>query len=60
MQCIATVSMPGRKPNHGLTMVSTLIASRWSRPQSQILSSLLAPYACFQLGPPWLNLRDNL
>ena len=40
MQCIATVSMPGRKPNHGLTMVSTLIASRWSRPQSQILSSI--------------------
>ena len=37
---IATVSVPGRKPNHGLTMVSTLIASRWSRPQSQILSSL--------------------
>ena len=26
MQYIATVSMPGRKPNHGLTMVSTLIA----------------------------------
>ena len=40
MQYIATVSMPGRKPNHGSTMVSTLIASRWSRPQSQILSSL--------------------
>ena len=40
MQYIVTVSMPGRKPNHGLTMVSTLIASRWSRPQSQILSSL--------------------
>ena len=40
MQYIATVNMPGRKPNHGLTMVSTLIASRWSRPQSQILSSL--------------------
>ena len=37
MQYIGTVSMPGRKPNHGLTMVSTLIASRWSRPQSQIL-----------------------
>ena len=36
MQYIATVSMPGRKPNHGFT----LIASRWSRPQSQILSSL--------------------
>ena len=40
MQYIATVSMPGRKPNYGLTMVSTLIASQWSRPQSQILSSL--------------------
>ena len=40
MQYIATVSMPGRKPNHSLTMVSTLIASRWSRPQSQIRSSL--------------------
>ena len=40
MQYIATVSMPGRKENHGLTMISTLIASRWSRPQSQILSSL--------------------
>ena len=39
IQYIATVSMPGRKPNHGLTMVSTLIASRWSRPQTQILSS---------------------
>ena len=25
---IATVSMPGRKPNHGLAMVSTLIVSR--------------------------------
>ena len=43
MQYIATVSMPGRKPNHGLSMVSTLIASRWSRPQSQILSSLCWP-----------------
>ena len=32
MQYIATVSMPGRKPNHCLTMVSTLIASRWSIP----------------------------
>ena len=30
IEYIATVSMPGRKPNHGLTMVSTLIASRWS------------------------------
>ena len=40
MQYIAKVSMPGRNPNHCLTMVSTLIASRWSRPQSQILSSL--------------------
>ena len=26
MQYIATVIMPGRKPNHGLNMVSTLIA----------------------------------
>ena len=40
MQFIATVSMHSRKPNNGLTMVSTLIASRWSRPQSQIRSSL--------------------
>ena len=40
MQYIAQVSTPGRKPNHGLTMASTLIALRWSRPQSQILSSL--------------------
>ena len=40
MQYIATVGMHSRKPNHGLTMVSTLIASRWSRAQSQILSSL--------------------
>ena len=40
MQYTATVSLPGRILNHGLTMVSTLIASRWSRPQSQILSSL--------------------
>ena len=40
---IATVSMPGRKPNHGLAMVSTLIASRWSRPQSQKLSFLCWP-----------------
>ena len=30
IEYIATVSMPGRKPNHGLTMVSTLIASRWA------------------------------
>ena len=43
MQYIATVSMPGRKPNHGLAMVSILIASRWSRPQSQKLSSLCWP-----------------
>ena len=56
MQYIATVSMPGRKPNHSLTMASTLIALRWSRPHV----SMLAPYACFQLGPPWLNLRDTL
>ena len=35
--------MPGRKPNHGLAMVSALIASRWSRPQSQKLSSLCWP-----------------
>ena len=27
IQYIATVSMPGRKPNHGLAMVSTSIAS---------------------------------
>ena len=40
---IGTVSMPGRKPNHGLAMVSTLIASRRSRPQSQKLSSLCWP-----------------
>ena len=40
MQYIAIVSMPGKKQNHGFTVVSTLIASRWSRPQSQILSSL--------------------
>ena len=40
IQCIATVSLPGRKPKHGLTMVLTLIASRLSRPQSQILLSL--------------------
>ena len=43
IQYIATVSMPGRKPNHGLAMVSTLIASQWSRPQSQKLSSLCWP-----------------
>ena len=54
MQYIATVSMPGRKPNHGLTMVSTLIASRWSRPQSQILRyfRLCAGSLClFSAGP---------
>ena len=34
MQYIVTVSMPGRKLNHGLTMVSTLISTRCSRPQS--------------------------
>ena len=60
MQYIATVSMPGRKSNHGVTMVSTSIASRWSRPVSDTFVSMPAPYACFQLGPPWLNLRDTL
>ena len=40
IQYIATVSMPGSKQNHGLNMVSTLIAPGWSRPQSQIISSL--------------------
>ena len=48
---IATVSMPGRKPNHGLTMVSTLIESRWSRPQSQILSSYAGSLCLFSAGP---------
>ena len=48
--------MPGRKPNHGLAMVSTIIASPWSRPQSQKLSSL-----CWSLMLvfSWA-LRDNL
>ena len=43
--------MPGRKPNHGLTMVSTLIASRWRRPQPQNLSSLCWPLCLFSAGP---------
>ena len=51
MQYIATVSMPGRKSNHGLTMVSTLSASRWSRPQSQILSSLCWLLMLVSAGP---------
>ena len=24
---------------------------------SETFTSMLAPYICFQLGPPWLNLR---
>ena len=51
MQYIATVSMPGRKPNHSLTMVSTLIASRWSRPQSQILLLYAGSLCLFSAGP---------
>ena len=27
---------------------------------SEALVFMLAPYACFQLGPPWLNLRYSL
>ena len=27
---------------------------------SDTFVSMLAPYAFFQLGPPWLNLRDTL
>ena len=27
---------------------------------SETFVSMLAPYACFQLGPPWLNLRYSL
>ena len=27
---------------------------------SETFVSMLAPYACFQLGPPWLNLRNSL
>ena len=57
MQYIATVSMPGRKPNHGLTMVSTLIASRWSRPQSQILSSLCWHLMLVLAGPTLAQLE---
>ena len=57
MQYIATVRMPGRRPNHGLTMVSTLIASRWSRPQSQILSFLcwllMLVFSWAHLGSTW-------
>ena len=56
MQYIATVSMPGRKQNHGLTMVYTLIASRSSRPQSQILTSLcwllMLVFSCAHRGSP--------
>ena len=67
MQNIATVSMPVRKPNHGLTMVSTLIASRWSRPQSQIHSSLCSliltlcePFSLFHQIIDSLCLCDNV
>ena len=48
---IATVNLPGRKQNYGLAMVSTLIASRWSRPQSQKLSSLCWPLMLVSAGP---------
>ena len=51
MQYIATVSMPGRKPNYGLFMVSTLIASQWSRPQSQILRLYAGSLCLFSAGP---------
>ena len=27
---------------------------------SDTFFSMLAPYACYQLDPPWLNLRDTL
>ena len=54
---IATVSMPGRKPNHGLAMVSTLIASGWRRPQPQKLSSLCWPLCLFSAGPTLAQLE---
>ena len=49
--------MPGRKPNHGLAMVSTLIASCWRRPQSQKLSSLCWPLCLFSAGPTLVQLE---
>ena len=62
MQYIATASMPGRKPNHGLTMVcfhfNCIMMEQTS--VSDTFVSMLAPYACLKLGPPWLNLRDTL
>ena len=48
--------MPGRKPNHGLAMVSYLIASRCLRSFRLYAGS----YACFQLVPPWLSFRYSL
>ena len=57
IQYIATVSMPGRKPNHGLAMVSTLIASGWRRPQPQKLSSLCWPLCLFSAWPTLTQLE---
>ena len=49
--------MPCRKPNHGLAMVSTLIASGWRRPQPQKLSSLCWPLCLFSAGPTLAQLE---
>ena len=48
MQHIATVSMPGRKPNHGLTMVSSLNEITMEQTSvSDTFVSMLAHYANF-------------
>ena len=57
IEYIATVSMPGRKPNHGLAMVYTLIASGWGRPQPQKLLSLCWPLCLFSARPTLAQLE---
>ena len=52
--------MPGRNPNHGLAMVHFNCITMEQTSVSETLVSMLAPSACFQLGPPWLNLRYSI
>ena len=49
--------MPGRKPNHGLAMVSTLIASRWSDLSLRSFRLYVGPLCLFSAG---LNLVCSL
>ena len=58
MQYIATVSMPSRKPNHGLTMVSTLILHHDGADLSLRYFRLYAGSLClFSAGPPVAQLE---